>query len=71
MGRIAVSSSTVASVGYDEPSSTLEVEFKSGGVYQYFGVPRRHFEALTSPSGSVGSYLARHVKGAYRYRKLR
>jgi hypothetical protein len=39
MNRIAVQSSNVTSVGYDASSSTLEVAFHSGGVYQYFGVP--------------------------------
>jgi hypothetical protein len=41
MEQIPVSSSTVKSVGYDEASAILRVEFKSGGVYQYFGDGRR------------------------------
>ncbi len=42
MNRVAVQSSNVASVGYDASSSTLEVAFHGGGVYQYFGVPEHH-----------------------------
>ena len=39
MERIAVESSNLASIGYDEASMVLEVEFKHGGIYQYFDVP--------------------------------
>lgn len=67
MDRIAVNSSNVAAVGYDAASSTLEVEFKSGSVYRYFGVPVRHFEALTAGSTSVGRYLNTEVKPHYRF----
>ena len=37
MYRIPVSSSNLASVGYE--GGILEIEFKSGSVYQYSGVP--------------------------------
>lgn len=70
MNRVAVQSSNVASVGYDASSSTLEVAFHSGGVYQYFGVPEHHYVALTSGVGSVGQYLARYVKDVYSYRRV-
>lgn len=40
MKRIPVSSSNLASVGYDEISQALEIEFLHGGVYQYFGVSK-------------------------------
>ena len=36
MIRQPVSSSNIRSIGYDSMSSTLEIEFHSGGVYQYF-----------------------------------
>ena len=45
MIRQPVSSSNIRSIGYDSESNTLEIEFHSGGVYQYFGV---HFPHLTS-----------------------
>lgn len=66
MERIPVSSTSVESVGYDEGSQTLEVEFKNGSVYQYFDVPEQTFEALRD-SDSVGAYLASNIKGSYRY----
>jgi KTSC domain len=39
MKRTLVPSCTVASLGYDPNSMTLEIEFTSTPVYQYFDVP--------------------------------
>ena len=39
MERQSVSSSNLASVGYDPNSETLEIEFKGGTIYRYFNVP--------------------------------
>jgi hypothetical protein len=66
MNRVSVSSSNVTSVGYDENSSTLEVEFKGGSIYRYFGVPVEHFRALTGGLVSVGRYLNTEIKPHYR-----
>jgi hypothetical protein len=66
MERIPVSSSNVESVGYDEDSGTLEVEFKNGMLYQYFDVPQGAFNGLVD-ADSVGCYLAENIKGVYRY----
>lgn len=70
MIRYPVSSSDVASVGYDASTLTLEVEFHSGGIYQYFSVPEQHFLALTSGNRSVGKYLNAQIKGRYRYQRV-
>ena len=51
MRRVPVESSAVVSIGHDEATNTLEVEFAGGGVYRYFGVPRsRDEEFLAAPS---------------------
>jgi hypothetical protein len=39
MNRTPVASSNVASIGYEPATTTLEIEFKDGSVYQYFDVP--------------------------------
>ena len=44
MDRVAVTSSSVASVGYSAETSTLELGYRNGSVYQYFAVPRSVFE---------------------------
>ena len=48
---------------------TLEIEFKNGGVYQYFDVPERVYNGIISAS-SHGEYLAHNIKGHYRYSKV-
>lgn len=69
MERQAVSSSNIASIGYDVNSQTLEVEFLNGGVYQYFDVPEQVYNDLMNAS-SHGQYLAQNIKGNYRYSKV-
>jgi hypothetical protein len=68
MNRIPVSSSNVASVGYEDASSTLEIEFLGGAVYQYFDVPRAVFDGLLQAQ-SVGAFIHQQVRGVYRYAK--
>lgn len=69
MQRTAVSSSNVASVGYDPDSSTLEIEFNNGAVYQYFDVNENVYNELIKAS-SVGGYLAANIKGKYRFSRV-
>lgn len=69
MDMTPVISSNVAAVGYDEDSSTLQVEFKNGGTYQYFDVPEHVYVSLRD-ADSVGGYLAANIKGIYRFSKV-
>lgn len=69
MGRVKrreVQSSMIRSVGYDEKARILEVEFVSGSVYRYHGVPRELFEELLE-APSKGSYFLERIRGAYEY----
>jgi len=71
MVRARVSSSNLASIGYDPDNRILEVEFRNGGVYQYFDVPERVHSELMSAS-SHGKYFGVYVKKAgYRFRKIK
>lgn len=69
MQRMPVASSNLKSVGYDPVTQTLEVEFHSGGVYQYYGVPVEEFEALMAAK-SHGQYLSRYIRNVYHYRQV-
>ncbi|WP_264564691.1 KTSC domain-containing protein [Flavobacterium sp. N3904] len=69
MNRKSVTSSNIASIGYDDSSETLEIEFKNGGIYQYFDVPEKIYNGIMSAS-SHGEYLAQNIKGYYRYSKV-
>lgn len=70
MERLPVASSNVASVGYDDDTSTLEVEFADGSIYRYFAVPRFRFAAIVGGSVSVGGYLNAEIKARYRYNRI-
>lgn len=69
MIRKSVSSSNIASIGYDEVTSTLEIEFLNNSIYQYFDVPQHIYQGLMN-AGSHGQYLAQNIKGVYRYSKV-
>jgi len=68
MERTSVDSSNLVSVGYDEDTSTLEVEFNSG-LYQYFEVPAYVYEELMN-SDSKGSYMHKNVKNIYNCERI-
>lgn len=64
-----VSSSNIASIGYDQATQILEVEFLNGTVYQYFNVPLPVYEGVMG-AGSHGTYLNAHIKNQYQYHKV-
>ena len=59
MKRTLVDSSMMASVGYDAKQATLEIEFRTGDVYDYFDVPRAVFRALLVASSRGASSTRR------------
>lgn len=67
MNRIAVISSNIASIGYDNLNQVLEVAFLSGHVVQYFGVDKFTYESLMN-ADSKGSYLAHFIKNRYQFK---
>lgn len=69
MERYSVASSNIASIGYDAPSQTLEVEFLSGTIYQYYGVPGNMYDQLMQ-AGSKGRFLNTYIKNAYGYSRV-
>jgi hypothetical protein len=70
MDRIQVSSTELASIGYEEATLVLEVEFRKGGVYRYFEVPAQIYNQLMAAS-SKGSYFNKVIReGDYRYSRI-
>jgi hypothetical protein len=69
MERVSVSSSNIRSIGYDSDSMTLEVEFNSGAVYQYQGVPQAEYDAVMN-AGSKGRYFNASIKNRFPCVKL-
>jgi hypothetical protein len=69
MERQKVSSSNIASIGYDPSSQTLEVEFLNGSVYQYYNVPGGIHEAFMR-APSKGQFLASQIKDRFPYSRV-
>jgi len=68
MERTPVTSSQIKSIGHDPENNLLEVEFNSGGVYQYQNFTSTHHEKLMGAE-SKGSHFGKHVKGVHPFRK--
>jgi len=70
MNRQPVSQSkNILGVGYDGASKTLEIEFSSGGIYSYEGVPADLHQALIK-SDSPGLFFTNFIRGAFPYTHL-
>lgn len=59
-------SSNISRIAYDKDSHVLRVEFKNGGLYDYFDVPDAVFEAMCH-AASKGQFLSQQIKGRFRY----
>ena len=70
MDRQEVISSNLRSVGYDESSRTLEVEFQSGSVYQYSNVPAKEYYKLMAAE-SHGKYFHANIRNDYNFRRVK
>jgi hypothetical protein len=67
--REPVISTNIASIGYEPDTETLEVEFKTSGIYHYFNVPPFMHERLMT-ADSVGTFFNAEIKKAYPCQKL-
>ncbi len=70
MNMVLVHSSNIRAVGYEPENRTLEVEFRTGTVYQYLGVPETVHQGLMWAT-SKGAYFHDHIKDRYTYRQVR
>ncbi|MEJ1164126.1 KTSC domain-containing protein [Variovorax sp. CCNWLW186] len=69
MERQPISSTNLSSVGHDESTSVLEVEFVNGSVYEYYDVPREVYEELIR-AGSAGSFFAQRIRKTYSFAQI-
>ena len=67
--RQSVKSVILRSVGYDERTKVLEIEFHSGLVYQYSGVPLKIYTDLMR-SGEIGKYFSDKVRTQFRTKQV-
>lgn len=64
MELMPVTSSNIAMVGYDSETLEMHIQFRSGHVYAYYGVPEDVYHNLINAS-SVGSFFHYNVRGRY------
>lgn len=65
MQRKYIESTMIDSIGYDASSATLEIEFKSGVVWQYYDFPESTWHEFDGAE-SQGKFFHVHIKGNYR-----
>lgn len=69
-GMVALDSSNIGGADFDDWSNTLTIEFNSGGVYEFYNVPRSEYFGLLQ-ADSHGRYFLAHIKDRYYCRRIR
>jgi hypothetical protein len=69
MVATAVESSTLTTVAYDPADRMLQLEFRSGGVYCYLGVPPGVYRDLMA-ANSNGAYFNRNIRGRFPFYRM-
>ncbi len=67
--RQPVKSRILRSLGYDESTKILEIEFQTGLVYQYAGVPLKVYRELIR-SDEIGKYFTDKVRNRFRTKQI-
>lgn len=62
--RVPVSSSSIASIGYDKVLHVLEIEFHHGAIAKFKDVPLKVFEEFMSTAAKT-SYFLNEIKGKF------
>lgn len=65
----AVTSSQIEAIGYDAPTNTLAIKFKTGGLYHYADYPQKHWDQF-SAAESVGSFFHKNIRGQFTHTRL-
>lgn len=66
---IKVKSSAIKTIGYDEKTNTLYVEFKNRHIYMYLNVFNEEQKGFLS-ADSKGKYFNRKIKKKYLVKKI-
>jgi len=66
MQRRWVNSAVIQTIGYDPQTSILEVEFRTGRIYQYSAVTPALYEQLLG-ADSIGEYFNRWIRPSHPY----
>lgn len=69
MPRIDLNSTGLEAATYQDQLALLELEFRSGAIYQYFGVPAQTYQELLLAE-SKGAYFHYHIRNRFPYAKI-
>ena len=69
MPRVDLNSTSLHAVTYQDQCAVLELEFRSGAVYRYFGIPPQTFEELLRAE-SKGGYFNSRIRNRFAYAKV-
>lgn len=67
--RVSVKSACIASIAFSLEQNVLQLEFRNGLTYEYFGVPAALYAALLSAQ-SKGAFVTRFIRGHFSFRRL-
>ena len=67
---VEIASSNLQSASYNTEDGTLQITFKSGGVYEYYKVPWEKFTKLRLAE-SQGRFFNLNISKTYEYKKLK
>jgi hypothetical protein len=70
MWQIKVDSDTFSTVGYDAVKEVLELGFRTGGAYQYFGVSKESYQQFMS-ADSLSRFFDELIKDQYESEQVR
>jgi len=63
MARVELQSTSLTAATYQEHGAVLELEFRSGAIYRYIGVPEPVYQGLLSAE-SKGRYFNQHIRNS-------
>jgi hypothetical protein len=67
--RVLVESTCITSATFSSELNVLQLEFRNGLSYEYFGVPAELYRGLLS-APSKGAFVSRFIRGRFPYRRL-
>ena len=69
MNMTPVESSNIASVGYDEQTKVLHIQFKSGATHAYSDVSPEKHKALMAAE-SKGKHFIAHIRNSHKSNRV-
>jgi hypothetical protein len=69
MARVALQSTSLNAATYQEQRAVLELEFGSGAIYRYAGIPEQVYRELLNAE-SKGRYFNQHIRNRFTHTKV-